>query len=81
MAISTRDQWLRQRPTFKSISVFEGISSMTKGTSSNSDGRTEAGVEERRDALLLKLLKTPPEHRPKRERKKPESVAENDTQR
>ncbi len=30
----------------------------------------EEGDEERRDAMLLKALKTPPQQRPKRERKK-----------
>jgi hypothetical protein len=34
----------------------------------------EEGDEERRDAMLLKLLKTPPKPRPKRERKKTEKV-------
>lgn len=32
--------------------------------------RGEQGAEQRRDALLLKLLKTPPQPRPKREREK-----------
>jgi hypothetical protein len=38
----------------------------------------EEGDEQRRDAMLLKLLKTPPKQRPKRERKptpKPSSSA------
>ena len=35
----------------------------------------EEGDEERRDAMLLKALKTPPQPRPKRERKKAEKAA------
>ncbi len=45
----------------------------SKKGSSLSDKVFESGdeaVEQRRDALLLKLLKTPPQPRPKRERDK-----------
>ena len=37
---------------------------------SNKEQRSEQEATQRRDALLLKLLKTPPQPRPKRERDK-----------
>ncbi len=39
-----------------------------------SDQYGEREVQQRRDALLLKLLKTPPQPRPKRERGKKKST-------
>lgn len=35
----------------------------------------DADIERRRDALLLRLLKTPPQQRPKRERKQVDKAA------
>ncbi len=43
-----------------------GVSSAESGSLSNVNSRREA--RQRRDALLLKLLKTPPQPRPKRKR-------------
>ncbi len=42
---------------------------------SNADQRNEQQAAPRRDALLLKLLETPPQPRPKRERRKPKLFA------